>query len=121
VPEAIGTALCRADEIGDGAARGFTLEGANAKLRIFAVRRGDALHVYVNRCPHVGTPLDWAPDEFLDRERRHIVCATHGALFRIDDGVCIAGPCQGDRLEPFPFAVRDGVLYALDEFAEDFS
>jgi nitrite reductase/ring-hydroxylating ferredoxin subunit len=57
----------------------------------------------VNRCPHVGTPLDWAENEFLDREGRHIVCATHGALFRIDDGRCVAGPCQGDRLEPFPF------------------
>ena len=74
----------------------------------------------MNRCPHVGTPLDWAENEFLDREGRHIVCATHGALFRIDDGRCVAGPCQGDRLEPFPFAVRDGVVHALDEFAADF-
>ena len=120
MPEAIGTALCRIDEIPDGAARGFTLGGGAAKLRIFAVRRGDEVHVYVNRCPHVGTPLDWAENEFLDREGRHIVCATHGALFRIDDGRCLAGPCQGDRLEPFPFAVRDGVVHALDEFAADF-
>ncbi len=45
---------------------------------------------------------------------------THGALFRIDDGRCLAGPCQGDRLEPFPIAVRDGVVYALEEFAADF-
>jgi nitrite reductase/ring-hydroxylating ferredoxin subunit len=121
VPEAIGTALCRIDEIPEGAARGFTIGGNDARLRIFAVRSGEAVHVYVNRCPHVGTPLNWAPDEFLDREGRHIVCATHGALFRIDDGLCLAGPCQGDRLEPFPIAVRDGTLYALDEFAADFA
>lgn len=121
MPEATGTALCRIDEIPEGAARGFTIGGDGARLRIFAVRRGDAVHVYVNRCPHVGTPLNWAPDEFLDREQCHIVCATHGALFRIDDGLCIAGPCQGDRLEPFPIAVREGTLYALDEFAADFA
>ena len=121
MPEPTGTALCRIDEIPDGAARGFTLESGAAKLRIFAVRRGDAVHVYVNRCPHVGTPLDWAEDEFLDREGRHIVCATHGALFRIDDGFCLAGPCSGDRLEPFPSAVRDGTLVALDEFLEYFT
>ena len=120
MPEAIGTALCRIDEIPDGASRGFTIGSDAAKLRIFAVRRGDAVYVYVNRCPHVGTPLDWAEDEFLDQERRYIVCATHGALFRIDDGRCLAGPCQGVRLEPFPFAVRDGVVYAQDEFAADF-
>ncbi|MBS1216499.1 MAG: hypothetical protein H6R20_1473, partial [Proteobacteria bacterium] len=40
--------------------------------------------------------------------------------FRIDDGRCLAGPCQGDRLEPFPIALRDGVVYALEEFAADF-
>jgi len=68
VPEAIGTALCRIDEIPDGAARGFTIGGDAAKVRIFAVRRGDSVYVYVNRCPHVGTPLDWAEGEFLDRE-----------------------------------------------------
>jgi nitrite reductase/ring-hydroxylating ferredoxin subunit len=121
VPEATGTRLCRVDEIPDGAARGFTVEGAGAKVRVLAVRRGDAVYVYVNRCPHVGTPLDWAPDEFMDRERRHIVCSTHGALFRVDDGFCVAGPCSGDRLEPFPIAVRDGVVYALAEFAADFA
>ena len=119
MPEAVGTPLCRVDEIPDGRARGFTLGDAK-RLRIFAVRRGDALHVYVNRCPHVGTPLDWSDDEFMDLERRHLLCATHGALFRVEDGLCVAGPCQGDRLEPFPIAVRDGVVFALDEFAADF-
>jgi nitrite reductase/ring-hydroxylating ferredoxin subunit len=74
----------------------------------------------VNRCPHVGTPLDWAPDEFMDRAGRHLMCSTHGALFEVEDGRCVAGPCQGDRLEPFPIAVREGVIHALDEFAADF-
>jgi nitrite reductase/ring-hydroxylating ferredoxin subunit len=118
LPEAAGTPLCRGDEIADGTARGFTV-GARG-LRILVARRGGALHAYVNRCPHVGTPLDWSDDEFMDTERRHLLCATHGALFRVDDGMCIAGPCQGDRLEPFPIAVRDGTVYALDEFAADF-
>jgi nitrite reductase/ring-hydroxylating ferredoxin subunit len=76
------------------------------------VRRGERVFGYVNRCPHVGTPLDWIPHDFLDRERRHVVCATHGAVFRIEDGLCLAGPCQGDRLEPFPIELRDGALHA---------
>jgi nitrite reductase/ring-hydroxylating ferredoxin subunit len=118
LPEAAGTPLCRGDDIEDGTARGFTIGGRG--LRILVARRGGALYAYVNRCPHVGTPLDWSADEFMDTERCHLLCATHGALFRVDDGVCIAGPCQGDRLEPFPIAVRDGTVYALDEFAADF-
>jgi nitrite reductase/ring-hydroxylating ferredoxin subunit len=118
LPEAAGTPLCRGEEIEDGTARGFAV-GAG-KLRILVARRGDRFHAYVNRCPHVGTPLDWSDDEFMDLERRHLLCATHGALFRVEDGLCVAGPCPGDRLEPFPIAVRDGVVFALDEFAADF-
>jgi len=76
------------------------------------VRRGARAYGYRNECPHVGTPLDWIPDEFMDREGRHLVCSTHGAVFRIEDGLCLAGPCQGDALEPVAVAVRDGLLYA---------
>lgn len=118
MPEAAGIALCRSDEIPDGTARGFAV--GERKLRILVVRRGAEHFAYVNRCPHVGTPLDWSDDAFMDRSGRHLMCATHGALFRPEDGVCVAGPCQGDRLEPFPIAVRDGVVHALEEFAADF-
>jgi nitrite reductase/ring-hydroxylating ferredoxin subunit len=113
--EAEGTLLCRADEIADGSARGFHV--GTAQQRVFVARRGAALYAYWNSCPHVGTPLEWAENEFFDRDGRHLMCSTHGALFRVEDGVCIAGPCQGDRLEPYPIAVRDGVVYALPEFA----
>ena len=118
MPEAQGTRLCCADEIPDGTARGFAV--GERKLRILVARRGEALFAYINRCPHVGTPLDWSPDEFMDRTGRHLMCATHGALFSVEEGTCVAGPCQGDRLEPFPIALRDGVVFALDEFAADF-
>jgi nitrite reductase/ring-hydroxylating ferredoxin subunit len=87
-------------------------------VRIFAVRRGDTVWAYVNRCPHRGTPLDWVPDQLLDEAGRDLVCATHGARFRVDDGVCIAGPCVGDQLVPVPLALRDGALYAPTEIEE---
>jgi nitrite reductase/ring-hydroxylating ferredoxin subunit len=111
--------LCALSEIPDGGSRSFTLRGADGRrLRVFAVRRGEAVHAYVNRCPHRGTPLDWRPDDFLDPEGRHIVCATHGAVFQIDDGVCIAGPCPGEQLTPVPLERRGEELLApldLDE------
>jgi nitrite reductase/ring-hydroxylating ferredoxin subunit len=110
--------LCRLDEIPDGQARGFALRGAGRELRIFVVRRGDAAFAYVNRCPHRGTPLDWTPDHLLDAEGRHLVCATHGALFRVEDGVCFAGPCAGDQLTPVPLQLSGGVLRAPSEIDE---
>ena len=36
-----------------------------------------------------------------------------GALFRVEDGVCVAGPCAGDALWPWPVAVgADGIIRA---------
>ena len=73
-------------------------------------RRGTAVHGYVNTCPHAGSPLDWVPDRFMSADGRHLLCATHGALFRVDDGFCIAGPCAGASLRPVAVTVRDGLV-----------
>lgn len=102
--------LCPLADIPDGGAKGFpALPGAFTGL--MAVRQGDAVFVYVNACPHIGTPLDWTPDRFLSADGRRIVCATHGAEFGIADGVCIRGPCKGDRLEPVRADIRGGTIY----------
>ena len=105
--------LCALSELPDGRSRGFTLSGPDgAPRKIFVVRVGDAVHGYANRCPHRGTPLDWRPDDFLDREGKHIVCATHGAVFRKEDGHCLAGPCAGDALTPVGVEVTEGEIFA---------
>ncbi len=94
-------ALCRlADVPPDGTA----LAGG-----LFAVRAGDAVAVYVNACPHLGVALDGPPGRFLSADGR-IVCALHGAEFRRADGVCLRGPCRGERLTAVAFSVRDGLV-----------
>lgn len=99
-----GRLLCRLAEISDPGSRAFDLEeGA-----IFLVRRGAVLSAYVNSCPHTGGPLDWVEGQFLDLERRRILCATHGALFRLEDGQCLAGPCKGKGLTPVAIRVTEG-------------
>lgn len=108
--EAERRALCRVEEIPDGDARGFAA-APGGFTGLMAVRQGDAVFVYVNSCPHIGTPLDWTPHRFLSRDGKRIICATHGAEFQIDDGLCIRGPCLGDHLEPVPHTIEDGVVY----------
>jgi len=90
--------LCALDDIADGGSRGFPA-APGGFIGLFAVRRGEAVFVYVNSCPHIGLPLEPVPDRFLDRKREMIVCAAHGARFRIEDGECVSGPCIGDVLE----------------------
>jgi nitrite reductase/ring-hydroxylating ferredoxin subunit len=77
----------------------------------FVVRKDGVLHGYVDLCPHAGWPLASVTDRYLTREADRIFCFGHGAMFRIEDGVCTAGPCFGQRLEPWPVtAGDDGVV-----------
>lgn len=99
--------LCRLEEIPDGGSKGFDLGPKSDPREIFVVREGRRLHAYVNSCPHLGTPLEFTPDQFLSHDGGHILCSTHGALFEIDDGTCIAGPCMGDSLQPLPVELDD--------------
>jgi nitrite reductase/ring-hydroxylating ferredoxin subunit len=101
--------LCQLDEIPDGGAKGFDPPPGRF-TGLFAVRRGPAVWVYLNSCPHLGVSLDIAPDRFLDARRQHIQCSTHGALFRIEDGFCLKGPCAGERLTQVPARVADGAV-----------
>lgn len=55
---------------------------------------------YINACPHTGVPLAPPGETPLSRDGLHLVCTLHGALFRIEDGYCIAGPCEGQSLQP---------------------
>ena len=71
---------------------------------------GGAHHAYVNRCPHAGTPLDWWPNEFFTEDGQYLICATHGAVFAPDSGVCLEGPCPGARLERLVVTARDGEI-----------
>lgn len=100
--------LCRLDELSDPGSRGFGVRTAAGPQDIFVVRRGDTVFAYRNHCPHTGSPLDWQPDQFLNLERTLIQCATHLALFRIEDGLCLAGPCAGQALAPVEVVLENG-------------
>lgn len=102
-------ALCPAGEIPEGGARGFPV-APGGLTSLFAVKRGGAVRVFVNSCPHLGLPLEPVPDRFLDRKGEMIVCSAHGARFRVEDGLCVSGPCLGEALEVVAAEVVDGVV-----------
>jgi nitrite reductase/ring-hydroxylating ferredoxin subunit len=108
------TRLCALDDIADGGSDGFTVETAQGKKWLMVIRKGDGVFVYLNSCPHIGSPLDLPPGRFLNRDSTMILCTTHGALFRIEDGYCVSGPCAEKSLSPVAAEVRDGEVFLLD-------
>jgi nitrite reductase/ring-hydroxylating ferredoxin subunit len=103
------TVLCETSDIAAPGAKGFTLNGRD----LVAVHHNGRFFVYENRCPHRGVPLEWQPDQFLDYEANFIQCSTHGALFKIDTGECIAGPCHGQALTAIACKQIDGQLVLI--------
>jgi nitrite reductase/ring-hydroxylating ferredoxin subunit len=98
---------CTAADLLPGHTAKFRLQCRERRVNGFIVNHDGAFHAYVNRCPHVGTPLDLWENEFLTEDGRQIVCATHGAIFEPSSGHCLAGPCAGDALTTLPVR-RDG-------------
>ena len=111
---AAGLLLCRIEDIPDGHSRGFD-PGKTGRDTMFIVRRGAMLHAYRNACPHYDRArMAWKKNEFLNGDRSHIMCAAHGALFRIEDGACVIGPCLGQRLSPVSITLRDGCVWMTE-------
>lgn len=75
------------------------------------IYENEQLFTYINSCPHTGVNLNWKPNEFLNHEGTYIQCAMHGALFKIDNGQCLHGPCLGESLKPIQSEVIDGQIY----------
>ena len=101
--------LCASNELAEGRSRGFTLDS----LQLFVVRKDGQVYAYRNRCPHRGVGLQWQPDSFLDDSASLIRCATHGALFLIDSGECVAGPCAGQALQALACQEKAGSIWLM--------
>lgn len=99
--------ICSLAEIPEGGSK--TLEYGDEDL--FAVKKNGQLFVYRNNCPHDYIPLNHEPDAFLDPSETLIECANHGAVFTIETGECVAGPCMGDYLEAVPYELQGEQVY----------
>ena len=105
-----GVRLGPLDLIAEGAARNFVLQIGEAYFHGFAVRRGENVHGYVDRCPHAGLPLAQKLDDYMTPSGDLIACSWHGALFEPDTGACVGGPCIGAKLTPWPLVVRERMI-----------
>ena len=99
------------DALDDPGSREFRIGDGDWPFKGFVVRVDGDVFTYQNVCPHAGHPLNWKPDSFLTPDGTAIICASHGAVFEIGTGECVAGPCPGRHLRAVDVSVRDGRVY----------
>lgn len=100
------TAIFKLEQPGELEARESASE--DQRKRFFVVRKNGRYYAYRNICPHAGAPLNWNTNQFLTYDNQFLLCSLHGAIFEIETGNCIDGPCKGDRLTAVPFEIADG-------------
>jgi nitrite reductase/ring-hydroxylating ferredoxin subunit len=107
--------LCSLSELEGTGSRGFAVGEGDWPLRGFVVKTATGVAAYVNYCPHAGHPLNLRPHRFLTPDGSLILCCSHGALFARDNGLCIAGPCQGQSLTRIGVQVVEGFVMLGDD------
>ena len=93
----------------------FSVRTSEGEVPAFAVRYDGTVYAYVNRCAHVPVELDWMNGDFFDYSKLYLICATHGATYLPESGLCVQGPCPGKRLIAVAVEERDGQILLLKE------
>lgn len=105
--------IAMTEEIPEREARAFDTDDGRT---IFITQRDGSYYAYNNLCPHLQTELEFLENQFLDRDGEYIECSTHGALFNVENGECISGPCLGEFLEKVKIDVHsDGGIYIVKD------
>jgi nitrite reductase/ring-hydroxylating ferredoxin subunit len=100
--------LCALAALPEGQAHLVEAPGGMLEDALVLVRRGGRVDGYVNKCPHMGFSLDWKTERIVIGDGKFLRCVHHGAVFRTDDGVCVAGPCIDECLTVVALDVVDG-------------
>lgn len=99
--------LCHLEQLAPGQSLGFRIK-SKGQDDLFLINNGGDIVGYKNSCPHwPGSTMPVLKNRYLDSESRYIVCGGHGALFEVDSGLCIKGPCIGQRLIPINLEVTE--------------
>lgn len=105
--------ICELTELKELRSFGWDENIDDKPIQCFLVYHNDKIYSYLNHCPHTGVNLDWVKHQFLDKDKKLIQCATHGALFSIEAGLCLHGPCVGKHLQPIENRLEKGTIYLL--------
>jgi nitrite reductase/ring-hydroxylating ferredoxin subunit len=92
-------------DLAPGQSLTFALECDGRRVEAFLINYRQRFYAYVNRCRHLPLTLDWVENRFFSTDGTHLLCATHGAVYRPDTGECIDGPPCGRLLFRVPIRI----------------
>jgi len=99
------------DDVSDPGAVEFRGSDPDWPFRGFVVRWQGGVYAYANVCAHQGHALNLEADKFFDSTKSLLICASHGALFEPETGLCVGGPCPGHSLLRLECRVADEGIY----------
>jgi nitrite reductase/ring-hydroxylating ferredoxin subunit len=105
-----GTVLGPLEEVAEATGREYLFGRGKSAFSMFVVRRGKRVWGYLNICPHFSLPLNHRENAFLNPQGTLIRCTMHFAEFRVDDGLCVSGACEGCSLDPVPLIIENGEI-----------
>jgi nitrite reductase/ring-hydroxylating ferredoxin subunit len=88
----------------------FALPALGQNVTGFVVRFKGFPYAYVNQCAHISVELDWEHGDFFNAQQDYLICSTHGAHYRPDNGFCVMGPCKGKSLKPLKVTEQNGQI-----------
>ena len=103
--------IANVSEVAEGTTVKFQFSRRGKTVEAFLARHQGRLVAYENVCRHLPLTLDYDDNRFFDRAGNHFVCQTHGAVYDPLNGVCVRGPCEGEKLKRVPIEVVDGVVW----------
>jgi len=106
-----GQFLCNENDIPEADVKELILASESKQpFRIILHRIGGKIRCFMNKCPHFSIPLNVHPGQFFTSDRSKLMCATHYAVFDLDNGFCTDGPCMGSSLEAIPVELSAGAV-----------
>jgi len=105
--------LCHVSDISDPGSKEFSIQSGRKTIDLFVAHKDSQFYAYINSCPHTGATLNWQEDQFLDMDSAFIHCSVHDALFEIDSGYCVSGPCSGQSMQELELIIENQEIYLL--------
>jgi len=86
----------------EGESRAFECRVQGKKFKGLVVKKNGKFFAYENLCMHLPIPLDLEDDNFFSFDKAFLQCQMHGALYEIETGKCVGGPCLDSQLRALP-------------------